>query len=380
MHPRTAGQVAARASAHGAASAAARVTSSSNSHGWFCSYEQVLHTAIVTVAERTQHGMKVLRSSKTGLLLLALVVGAGAGVGAIAFRWLIKTFTLVLSGHEDYSARRLRQPARALGSGAGSSSAPPSWPACSTARSCTCFAREARGHGVPEVMYRRRAPRRADRPAGRRGQGPRLRAVHRRRRFGRPRGADRADRLRARVDPRSVWSASPSTRMRVLVACGAAGGIAATFNAPLAGRVLRDGADPVGLRRAVLRHGRPRLGHGQRDRPRRPRQRPVPGPAGLLGPPRSGVPALRRARPARRARRRALHPRALRDRGRVRLGVARPRVAAPGRRRTAARRPAAGRCPQMYGVGYPVLGEASPAATPSASCCSSWSARWSRPA
>ena len=46
----------------------------------------------------------LLRSSNSGLLLLALVVGAGAGVGAIVFRWLIRTFTLLLSGHEDYSA------------------------------------------------------------------------------------------------------------------------------------------------------------------------------------------------------------------------------------------------------------------------------------
>jgi CIC family chloride channel protein len=41
------------------------------------------------------------RTSNGGLMLLAIAVGAGAGGGAIAFRWLIKTFTLLLSGHAD---------------------------------------------------------------------------------------------------------------------------------------------------------------------------------------------------------------------------------------------------------------------------------------
>ena len=68
-------------------------------------------------------------------------------------------------------------------------------------------------------------------------------------------------------------------RMRVLVACGAAGGIAATFNAPLAGvffameLILRDFAA------AVVRHGRAVVGHRERHRPRRVRQHRVPAPA-----------------------------------------------------------------------------------------------------
>jgi CIC family chloride channel protein len=37
------------------------------------------------------------RTSNGGLMLLAIAVGGGA----IAFRWLIKTFTLLLSGHAD---------------------------------------------------------------------------------------------------------------------------------------------------------------------------------------------------------------------------------------------------------------------------------------
>src|SRR4051794_36446379 len=45
-----------------------------------------------------------LRTSPTGLIALALVVGAGAGVGAIIFRCLIVSFTHLFSGHADYSA------------------------------------------------------------------------------------------------------------------------------------------------------------------------------------------------------------------------------------------------------------------------------------
>src|SRR5260370_38660580 len=39
-----------------------------------------------------------------GLGILAIVTGAGAGLGAIVFRSLIRWFTALLSGHPDYSA------------------------------------------------------------------------------------------------------------------------------------------------------------------------------------------------------------------------------------------------------------------------------------
>src|SRR5947209_15305039 len=45
-----------------------------------------------------------LRGSATGLVVLSLAIGAGAGVGAIVFRWLIVTFTHLFSGYDDYSA------------------------------------------------------------------------------------------------------------------------------------------------------------------------------------------------------------------------------------------------------------------------------------
>lgn len=178
--------------------------------------------------------LTLLRGSETGLLLLALVAGAGAGGGAVAFRWLITTLTQVLSGHRDYS------------SAGGSANPLVPWlgpyfvllaPVAAGAvygPLVYFFAREARGHGVPEVMYAvvRRGGRIAPRVAAVKAlasalciggggsvgrEGPIVQ-------IGSALGSTVGGLVRVNED-----------RMRVLVACGAAGGIAATFNAPLAG-------------------------------------------------------------------------------------------------------------------------------------------------
>jgi CIC family chloride channel protein len=48
--------------------------------------------------------VRFIRTSLAGLGVLAIVTGAGAGLGAIVFRSLIWWFTALLSGHPDYSA------------------------------------------------------------------------------------------------------------------------------------------------------------------------------------------------------------------------------------------------------------------------------------
>lgn len=174
------------------------------------------------------------RTTDVGLLLLALAVGAGAGLGAIVFRWLIKVFTHALSGYDDYSpVGHLANPhVPALGRYfvllapvvAGLLYGP----------LVHLFAREARGHGVPEVMYAvaRRGGRIAPQVAA-------VKALASALCIG---GGGSVGREGPIVQ---IGSALGSTlgsvirvdeaRTRVLVACGAAGGIAATFNAPLAG-------------------------------------------------------------------------------------------------------------------------------------------------
>lgn len=180
---------------------------------------------------RLVHG---LRSSDYGLLLLALLVGAGAGAGAVMFRWLISTFTRLLSGHADYSiAGRAGNPHVAL-LGQWFVVGAPVVAGLLYGPLVYFFAREARGHGVPEVMY----------AVARRGRriAPQVAAVKALASALCIGGGGSVGREGPIVQ---IGSALGSTlgrlvkvgeqRMRVLVACGAAGGIAATFNAPLAG-------------------------------------------------------------------------------------------------------------------------------------------------
>lgn len=175
-----------------------------------------------------------LREAPSGLLVTALVVGAGAGLGAIAFRWLIVTFTHLFSGHADYSAAGHASNPRLSWLGPWFVLLAPVVGGLLYGPLVQRFAREARGHGVPEVMFAvaQRGGRIAPRVAvvkslasalcigsggsvGR--EGPIVQ-------IGSALGSSIGQALRL-----------TENRLRVLVACGAAGGIAATFNAPLAG-------------------------------------------------------------------------------------------------------------------------------------------------
>ena len=175
-----------------------------------------------------------VRASNSGLLALSLAVGAGAGGGAVLFRWLIKAFTLLLSGHPDYSAAGHAANPHLPGLGRWFVLLAPVAAGLVYGPLVQLFAREARGHGVPEVMYAvaRRGGRIAPQVAA-------VKALASALCIG---GGGSVGREGPIVQ---IGSALGSTigalvrvaeaRMRVLVACGAAGGIAATFNAPLAG-------------------------------------------------------------------------------------------------------------------------------------------------
>ncbi|MDF3288126.1 chloride channel protein [Streptomyces silvisoli] len=167
-------------------------------------------------------------------MVLALLVGAGAGLGAIAFRWLIKTFTSLLSGHSDYAAAGHAANPHAPWLGPWFVLLAPVLAGLAYGPLVHRFAREARGHGVPEVMYAvaRRGGRIAPQVAVVKSLASALCIG----------GGGSVGREGPIVQ---IGSALGSTlgrvvkvaedRMKVLVACGAAGGIAATFNAPLAG-------------------------------------------------------------------------------------------------------------------------------------------------
>ncbi|MDN5745413.1 MAG: chloride channel protein, partial [Nocardioidaceae bacterium] len=182
----------------------------------------------------SRSGIAELRGSSGGLLLLALVTGAGAAGFAVLFRWLIEIFTRFFTGYLDYAA--------VAGSGHGSWSGLGRWFVLGApvlaglvyGPLVHLFAREARGHGVPEVMYAvaKRGGRIAPQVAG-------VKALASALCIG---GGGSVGREGPIVQIGSALGSTigrvikvPESRLRVLVACGAAGGIAATFNAPLAG-------------------------------------------------------------------------------------------------------------------------------------------------
>lgn len=175
-----------------------------------------------------------VRASQGGLLALALLVGAGAALFAMVFRWLIESFTLLLSGHADYAAVPGAAHPGLEGLGRWFLLGAPVVAGLLYGPLVHFFAREARGHGVPEVMYAvaRRGGRIAPQVAA-------VKALASALCIG---GGGSVGREGPIVQIGSALGSTTGrvfgvaeSRMRVLVACGAAGGIAATFNAPLAG-------------------------------------------------------------------------------------------------------------------------------------------------
>jgi CIC family chloride channel protein len=166
-------------------------------------------------------------------MVLALLTGAGAGVGAVAFRYMIEGVTYLFSGHDDYSAvGRAGNPL--IGVGSWFVILAPVVGGLIYGPLVSRFAPEARGHGVPEVMYA------VNRLGGRmRPQVPIVKSLASALCIGSGGSVGREGPI---VQIGSALGSVLGQRVRVseaqlrlLVACGAAGGIAATFNAPIAG-------------------------------------------------------------------------------------------------------------------------------------------------
>jgi CIC family chloride channel protein len=198
--------------------------------------------ARITVIERPnqlpQDWLARLRRSvaggSSGLTVLALLTGAGAGVGAIAFRYMIVGFTYLFTGHRDYSdAGHVPNPL-VPSLGIWFVVIVPVIGGLIYGPLVARFAPEARGHGVPEVMYA------VNRLGGRmRPQVPAVKSLASAVCIGAGGSVGREGPI---VQIGSALGSVMGQLMRVseehlrlLVACGAAGGISATFNAPLAG-------------------------------------------------------------------------------------------------------------------------------------------------
>jgi CIC family chloride channel protein len=175
-----------------------------------------------------------LRSSRAGLFVIAVVVGAGSGLGAVAFRYLIYLFTWLATGHVAFGQDGRVASSHLPWLGLAFFVVIPAAGGLVYGPLIYRYAREARGHGVPEVMIAVA------------GQGGRIRprisvvkALASAVCIGTGGSVGREGPIvqigSALASSVGQWVRMPENWMRILVACGAGGGIAATFNAPITG-------------------------------------------------------------------------------------------------------------------------------------------------
>ena len=93
-----------------------------------------------------------LRGSRAGLLAIALVVGTGSGLGAVAFRYLIYFFTWLATGHVQFGQQGRVPSTHLPWLGLAFFVVIPVIGGLIYGPLIYRYAREARGHGVPEVI------------------------------------------------------------------------------------------------------------------------------------------------------------------------------------------------------------------------------------
>ena len=113
------------------------------------------HAASRRQPDRAAFFQRKFAGSSYQPVAMAVLVGAGAGLAAVAFRWLITAATLFFSGTGDYSAVQgdRAHPWLPWLGGLFVVLAPVAGPGSLYGPLVQRFAPEARGHGVPEVMY-----------------------------------------------------------------------------------------------------------------------------------------------------------------------------------------------------------------------------------
>jgi CIC family chloride channel protein len=163
-----------------------------------------------------------------------LVVGAVSGLGAVAFRYLINFVTWLATGHAEFGQQGRVPSAHLLWLGLGFFIVIPAVGGLLYGPLIYKWAREARGHGVPEVMIAV-----ADNGGRIRPQVSVVKALASAICIGTGGSVGREGPIvqigSAFASGLGQWIKMPEKRLRILVACGAAGGISATFNAPITG-------------------------------------------------------------------------------------------------------------------------------------------------
>jgi CIC family chloride channel protein len=175
-----------------------------------------------------------LGGSRLGLIVMALVVGAGAGLGAVAFRELVYGVTWIATGHDQFGQQGHVSSLHLAWLGLGFFLVIPVVGGLLYGPLIQRFAREARGHGVPEVMLA------VAEYGGRiRPQVTVVKAFASAICIGTGGSVGREGPIvqigSAFASTLGQWVRMSEKSLRIVVACGAAGGIAATFNAPLTG-------------------------------------------------------------------------------------------------------------------------------------------------
>lgn len=175
-----------------------------------------------------------LRANQLGLFCVAIVVGVGAGLGAVAFRYLVFGFTWLATGHDEFGQQGWAASDHLPWLGIAFYAVIPVIGGLLYGPLISRFAREARGHGVPEVMIAV-----AENGGRIRPQVTVVKALASAMCIGTGGSVGREGPIvqigAALASSFGQWVRMPENRLRVLVACGAAGGISATFNAPITG-------------------------------------------------------------------------------------------------------------------------------------------------
>jgi chloride channel protein, CIC family len=175
-----------------------------------------------------------LGGTRLGLAAMALIVGAGAGLGAVVFRWLIYSFTWLATGHQQFGQQGHAPSLHLPWLGIWFLLIIPVVGGLLYGPLIQRFAREARGHGVPEVML-------AVAENGGRIRPPVtiVKALASAVCIGTGGSVGREGPIvqigSALASTLGQFVRMAESHLRIIVACGAAGGIAATFNAPITG-------------------------------------------------------------------------------------------------------------------------------------------------
>jgi chloride channel protein, CIC family len=191
-------------------------------------------TAVAAGSPAVSRAAAWLRAGRGGMFLLALLAGAGAGLGAVAFRYLIYFFTWLATGRSEFGQDGYVGSAHLPWLGLGFFVVIPVIGGLIYGPLIYKWAREARGHGVPEVMIAV-----ADNGGRIRWQVSVVKALASALTIGSGGSVGREGPIvqigSALASSICQWVRMPESRLRIMVACGAAGGISATFNAPITG-------------------------------------------------------------------------------------------------------------------------------------------------